>query len=120
MDRHVGGCRVRGFERWERRLTLPDNDDRHVLAAAIACVADVIVTFNTSDFPATALSPFGITAAKPDTFVFQLMESGIVDSAAADHRASLPRPPMSVANFLAALGRNGLPGVAAALSTGGI
>lgn len=120
MDRHVGGCRVRGFERWERRLALPDEDDRHVLAAAIACVADVIVTFNTSDFPATALSPFGIIAAEPDTFVFQLMDSGIVDSAAADHRASLTRPAMSVADYLDALGRNRLAGVAAALSTGRI
>src|SRR6516225_8923977 len=34
MDRHVRGCRVRGYERWEDRLTLPDPDDRHVLAAA--------------------------------------------------------------------------------------
>src|SRR6266478_6097810 len=62
MDQHVRGCRVRGYERWEQRLTLPDPDNRHVLAAAIACVADVIVTYNTSDFPPSALDPFGITA----------------------------------------------------------
>jgi hypothetical protein len=45
MDRHVRGCRVRGYQKWERRLSLPDENDRHVLAAALACVADVIVTF---------------------------------------------------------------------------
>src|SRR5690349_21302110 len=34
MDEHVLGCRVSGYQRWEQRLTLPDPDDRHVLAAA--------------------------------------------------------------------------------------
>jgi hypothetical protein len=112
MDRHVRGCRVRGYERWEQRLTLPDPDDRHVLA----CVADAIVTFNTSDFPAAHLTAFGIVAVEPDTFVCQLMESGIVEAAAADHRASLTRPPMSAPEYLAALVRNRLHGAAAALA----
>src|SRR6266516_3531314 len=75
MDQHVRGCRVRGYQRWERRLTLPDPDDRHVLAAALACVADVIVTFNTSDFPPHVLLPFGVAAELPDTFVARLMQS---------------------------------------------
>src|SRR5437016_2701661 len=74
MDQHVRGCRVRGYERWERRLTLPDPDDGHVLAAALACVADVIVTFNITDFPASALSPFGVAAVTPDTFLVQLLD----------------------------------------------
>src|SRR5229473_2846793 len=77
MDQHVRGCRVRGYERWEQRLALPDENDRHVLAAAIACVADAIVTFNTADFPAAILSPFGMVAVEPDAFAYQLMESGI-------------------------------------------
>ncbi len=113
MDQYVRGCRVRGYERWEQRLTLPDPDDRHVLAAALACIADLIVTFNTPDFPAAALSPFGIVAEKPDTFAYQLLDSGIVVSAAADHRASLYRPPMSASEYLDGLVRNGMPGTAA-------
>lgn len=31
MDEHVRGCRVHGYERWEQRLALPDENDRHVL-----------------------------------------------------------------------------------------
>jgi predicted nucleic acid-binding protein len=116
MDRHVRGCRVRGYERWEQRLTLPDPDDRHVLAAALACVADALVTFNTADFPAEVLRPFRIVAVEPDTFANHLLDSGIVASAAADHRASLKRPPMSASEYLEALTRNRLPATAAALA----
>lgn len=116
MDQHVLGCRVRGYQRWELRVTLPDPDDRHVLAAALACVADVIVTYNTGDFPPNVLSPFGVAAVDPDTFVIGLMDTGIVVSAAAEHRASLRRPPLSVAEYLDALRHGGLSGTAAALS----
>jgi hypothetical protein len=116
MDQHVLGCRVQGYQRWEQRLTLPDADDRHVLAAALACVADVIVTFNTRHFPPDILVPFGVTAVVPDTFALQLRDSGIVVTAAAEHRASLQRPPMTVADYLDHLRRDGLTGTAEALA----
>lgn len=116
MDQHVRGARVRQYERWERRLTLPDPNDRHVLAAALACVADVIVTFNTDDFPISILSPFGVEAVTPDMFLIQLLSTGVVVSAVAEHRASLRNPAMSVAEYLDSLRRNKLPGTAAALS----
>jgi len=38
-------------------LKLPDSDDRHVLATAIASKASVIVTWNLKDFPARDLGP---------------------------------------------------------------
>jgi hypothetical protein len=115
MDEHVRGSRVRGYERWEQRLTLPDPDDRHVLAAALACAADVLVTFNTSDFPANILSPFGMTAVPPDEFLLSLWEPGLVADAIADHRAALTRPALTRVDYLEALRRNGLPRTAAAL-----
>lgn len=118
MDQYVRGCRIRGYQRWEQRLTLPDASDRHVLAAALACVADRIVTFNIRDFPPDILSPFGVMAVEPDAFVFQLMDSGIVSAAATEHRNALPRPPLSPTDYLDALRRNGLPGTAAVLATG--
>jgi hypothetical protein len=122
MDQHVRGCRVRGYERWERRLTLPDSNDRHILAAALACAADVIVTFNTSDFPSTAVAPFGMAAESPDAFVGRLLaeRADVVIAAAAEHRAALTRPPMTAAEYLDALRRNGLPNSAAALPPGDV
>jgi predicted nucleic acid-binding protein len=46
MDANVRDALVTDFESLIPSLNLPDKDDRHVLAAAIRCSADVIVTFN--------------------------------------------------------------------------
>jgi predicted nucleic acid-binding protein len=51
MERAIPDGRVDGYEPLVNGLMLPDPNDRHVLAAAIRCNADVIVTFNESDFP---------------------------------------------------------------------
>src|SRR5260221_12337375 len=69
MNAHVRDCLVTGHESLIPSLTLPDPDDRHVLAAAIRCGADVIVTANLKHFPAEAPTPFGIQAQHPDEFL---------------------------------------------------
>ena len=51
MDSHIRDAKVTGFEPMIDTLELPDLNDRHVLAAAIRCNADAIVTFNLKDFP---------------------------------------------------------------------
>lgn len=53
----------------ERRLWLPDPADIHVLAAAIAGSADVLVTLNAKDFPGQILSEEGVSRADPDAFL---------------------------------------------------
>jgi predicted nucleic acid-binding protein len=53
-------------------LDLPDPADRHVLAAAIAGCADLILTDNWRDFPRPVLAAHGQRAVKPDDFVVQL------------------------------------------------
>jgi hypothetical protein len=60
-----------------------DPKDRHVLAAAIACGADTIVTTNTKDFPPTATAAHGITARSPDEFLVSLLEPDTRDAALA-------------------------------------
>lgn len=55
-------------------LDLPDENDRHVVAAAIQCGAQTIVTLNLKDFPATKLEPYGVEAVHPDEFVLDLFD----------------------------------------------
>lgn len=50
-------------------LSLPDPDDVHVLAAALAGHADCIVTANLKDFPAEAVGKLGIEVIHPDQFI---------------------------------------------------
>jgi predicted nucleic acid-binding protein len=118
MDAHVRDCLVTGFEPLIAGLQLPDPDDRHVLAAAIRVGADVIVTFNMSDFPDDALAPYGIEAQHPDDFITHLLdtESISVCLAAKRHRQSLRKPPKTVAEYLDCLAAQQLPATVARLS----
>ncbi|MGB4828286.1 MAG: PIN domain-containing protein [Paracoccaceae bacterium] len=56
----------------EARLLLPDPDDLHVLAVAVAAGADAIVTFNAADFPGHVLAEEGIARRDPDGFLWEL------------------------------------------------
>lgn len=56
----------------EARLALPDPNDIHVLAVAIAGHADAIVTFNAVDFPRPVLADEGIERRDPDGFLWEL------------------------------------------------
>lgn len=52
---------VANYDHLIDRLDLPDRDDRHVLAAAIAAGADNLVTANLGDFPARAMPSIAIS-----------------------------------------------------------
>ena len=56
----------------EDELTLPDVNDRHVLAAAIAGKADELLTANISDFPTRILGQYGVIRRHPDEFLLEL------------------------------------------------
>jgi len=111
MNAHVRDCLVTGYEDLIEGLTLPDPDDRHVLAAAIRGSASVIVTFNLDDFPPEYLGKFGVEAQHPDAFVTHLIDlaPAVVFAAAKRHRASLKKPPKAVDEYLGALANQRLP-----------
>ncbi|MEL6959495.1 MAG: PIN domain-containing protein [Pseudomonadota bacterium] len=58
----------------EARLWLPDPADVHVLAAAIGCSADAILTVNAKDFPRNILDEEGLARLDPDGFMITLAE----------------------------------------------
>jgi predicted nucleic acid-binding protein len=110
MNSHVRDCIVEGYEYLIPTLTLPDPDDRHVLAAAIAGSADVIVTFNLKDFPESILGQYEIEAQHPDQFISDLLDLNphAVRSAAEKCRLRLKNPPKSIDEYLEILLKGGL------------
>ncbi|MBC1196092.1 PIN domain-containing protein [Microcystis aeruginosa BLCCF158] len=110
MNSNVRDCLVQGYKDLIPSLNLPDANDRHVLAAAICAGADVIVTYNLSDFPATTLDQYGIEAQHPDEFIIHLIDlaPSVICEAAKQQRMSLKNPPQSVDELLAAYKRQGL------------
>jgi predicted nucleic acid-binding protein len=110
MDSATRDCLVTGYEALVPALTLPDPDDRHVLAAAIVGRCDAIVTQNLKDFPSEALAPFGIETQHPDDFFRNQLSlaPGLVCSALRKVRARLKNPPKSVDEYLSILTQQGL------------
>jgi PIN domain len=117
MDTHIQDARVEDYEHHIDSLTLPDANDRHVLAAAIHCGASVIVTANLRDFPASGLAPFAIEACHPDAFILGLFEHVPSDVLAAlrQLRGSFKNPPKTAADLLVTMRKQGLAACADAL-----
>jgi predicted nucleic acid-binding protein len=114
MNRNARDALVTGYEGLIEGLSLPDPDDRHVLAAAIHAGAEVIVTFNLADFPADAITVHGIEGRHPDDFCCGLLNTSLSAflEAVRLQRISLKNPPRDVPEFLGTLQAIGLPGTA--------
>lgn len=117
MDQYVRDAKVYGYEPLIEGLNLPDPRDRHVLAAAIRCNADAIVTFNLKDFPEESVRQYGIDIIHPDDFVlYQIdMAPSLCCRAIQEQRAALKNPPYNVDDFLAKLQKQQLPQTVAKL-----
>lgn len=78
MDEAFPDAKVYGYEKHIAKLSLPDVNDHHVLAAAIECKADVIVTYNLSDFPKEQVLAHDVSVFSPDQFVSMISDSNPV------------------------------------------
>lgn len=98
MVQAVPDCMVHGHETLIAGLDLPDENDRHVLAAAIRSGAQAIVTYNLRDFPEHVLEPFGIEAKHPDEFVVESIDisPAHVMRSLAEQAADCRKPPRTV------------------------
>lgn len=117
MNGAVRDSLVVGYEPIIDALTLPDPDDRHVLAAAIKAHAQLIVTANLRDFPEDALDGWNIEAKHPDQFVLDQidLDEALLHAAVTAIAASWRSPMGTVEDVLNSLERDGLRRAAAAL-----
>lgn len=105
---------VTGWEELQPGIHLPDEDDRHVVAAAIRGGADAIVTANLADFPATALAPLGLEAVHPDQFLLDQVDLSppTLVRVIREQAAHTRKPPLTPQDLATQLGRAGVPGFA--------
>jgi hypothetical protein len=100
-------------------LSLPDPNDVHVLAAAIAGHADCIVTANLADFPLDILEVHGLSAVHPDDFLIAQFDLDHIAAIAAlrEMRARSKKPPYTAEEFAQHFERHGLVAMADRLRT---
>lgn len=89
---------------------LPDQGDRHVLAAALKTQAATIVTDNLKDFPAVVLSPLNIEARSPDDFLADTiaLDIGRAVAAVRKMRERFTRPEKTAEDLLLDMEAEGL------------
>ena len=105
---------VEGYEVVIPTLTLPDPDDRHVLAAALRFQADVIGTTNLKDFPVPYFRTFDVEVQHPDEFVSNLFDLNSAKALEAFRQqvARLMNPPITASPVLDNLRKSSLPATA--------
>jgi predicted nucleic acid-binding protein len=101
---------VENYEPLIETLTLPDNKDKHVLAAAIKTNANLIVTNNLKHFPLEYISIFGLSAKSADDFFTDIIDLNHETSIKAFRDLVLNKrnPPLDEYQVLDIFRKNGL------------
>lgn len=92
-----------------------DPKDLHVLAAAVRGQAEVLITFNTKDFPKSSVEPHAVAVVHPDDFLLDQLDlhPARVGAALAGQVLDANRPPLTMSRLLGILGRSDVPRFAA-------
>ena len=102
MEEVLPMAMVNGYEEHIPTVTLPDPNDRHVVAAAIAAKASLILTWNLRHFPPSELKKFGLRRITPDEFLCDLYDKGpdLVIGSLANARRNLKKSQVSASDFI--------------------
>jgi predicted nucleic acid-binding protein len=102
MNVALPGATVNGYKDHVQAVILPDPDDRHVVAAAIAASASIILTWNLRHFPVKELKKFGLRRETPDAFVCGLYDNvpDLVIDSLANARLNLTKTRLSASDFI--------------------
>ncbi|NOG70854.1 PIN domain-containing protein [Roseicella sp. DB1501] len=101
MNTALPAATITEYEKHIPAVTLPDPDDRHVVAVAIEAEASHILTWNLRDFPIMALKKHGLVRQTPDTFLTDLYDLSpqLILGSLANARRNLSKSAMSAAAF---------------------
>jgi hypothetical protein len=118
MNAVLPDAMVSGYAHHIEDVNLPDADDRHVVAAAIAAGASLVITWNERDFPEAELARHKLRPQTPDALLTNLYAAvpDVVVAATANARRNLRRSRISAAEYLDALERQELFKFAAAMN----